>query len=68
MKKIIISLAVILFLGVFFALPIIPDSFVFTTRAQKEQHAEFCNKYSCGLSILITPYQSIVKSISNLSK
>lgn len=68
MKKIIISLVVILFLVVFFVLPIVPSNFVLKTRVQKEQQAEFCNKYSCGLSISITPYQSIMKSVSNLSK
>ncbi len=57
---------VIVLLVLFFFLPIIPSSFVYQTKAQRNEMKGFCNTHGCGLLFMYTPYHYAKESLYNI--
>jgi len=66
MKKILIGSVIVIFIGIFFVLPLIPRDFVLMTKMQRKAQEDACKIYSCGLTIMLTPYKYIEQSFTNL--
>ncbi len=66
MRKYVIILLIVLLLGVFFFLPIIPGNSVFRTEKQQKSHDDFCATGLCGLLYSLTPFQFVKESLNNM--
>ena len=66
MKKYFSIAFVVLFIIACLSIKVLPDNFVYRTESQKKEIAEFCDQGLCGLSITISPYEAIKRSIINI--